>query len=65
VSQIEPWEADERVIEWQADVSRWIRYPLKVTKSMGAKRVARRSKIKPFIKVSAGSLFGLALLSRY
>ena len=27
------------------------RYPLKVTKSMGAKKLARRSKIKPFIKV--------------
>ena len=28
-----------------------IRYPLKVTKSMGKKKVARRSKVKPFIKV--------------
>lgn len=27
------------------------RAPLKVTKSMGAKRIARRSQIKPFIKV--------------
>ncbi|EJF59881.1 hypothetical protein DICSQDRAFT_64119, partial [Dichomitus squalens LYAD-421 SS1] len=27
------------------------RYPLKVTKRMGAKKVAKRSKIKPFIKV--------------
>jgi ribosomal protein L14E/L6E/L27E len=27
------------------------RYPLKVTKSMGKKKVARRSKVKPFIKV--------------
>ncbi|CAB39364.1 60S ribosomal protein L27 [Schizosaccharomyces pombe] len=27
------------------------RYPLKVTKSMGAKRIARRSRVKPFIKV--------------
>ncbi|EEB06546.1 60S ribosomal protein L27 [Schizosaccharomyces japonicus yFS275] len=27
------------------------RYPLKVTRSMGAKRVAKRSKVKPFIKV--------------
>lgn len=27
------------------------KYPLKVTKSMGAKRVARRSRVKPFIKV--------------
>lgn len=26
------------------------RYPLKVNKSMGAKRIARRSKVKPFIK---------------
>ncbi|CDZ97398.1 60s ribosomal protein l27 [Phaffia rhodozyma] len=26
------------------------RYPLKVNKSMGAKRVSRRSKVKPFIK---------------
>merc|ERR550525_897907 len=26
------------------------KYPLKVTKSMGAKRVARRSRVKPFIK---------------
>lgn len=28
------------------------RYPLKVTKSMGAKKLAKRSKVKPFIKVS-------------
>jgi len=28
------------------------RYPLKVTKRMGAKKLARRSKVKPFIKVS-------------
>lgn len=28
------------------------KYPLKVTKSMGAKRVSKRSKVKPFIKVS-------------
>ncbi|ORX41079.1 putative 60s ribosomal protein l27 [Kockovaella imperatae] len=27
------------------------RYPLKVHKSMGKKKVARRSKVKPFIKV--------------
>ncbi|WFD32093.1 diphosphomevalonate decarboxylase [Malassezia sp. CBS 17886] len=27
------------------------RYPLKVTKGMGAKKLARRSKIKPFVKV--------------
>ena len=27
------------------------RYPLKVTKRMGAKKVAKRSKVKPFIKV--------------
>ncbi|KAK9317784.1 ribosomal L27e protein family-domain-containing protein [Lipomyces starkeyi] len=27
------------------------RYPLKVTKRMGSKKVAKRSKIKPFIKV--------------
>lgn len=27
------------------------RYPLKVTKRMGAKKLARRSKVKPFIKV--------------
>ena len=27
------------------------RYPLKVTKRMGAKRLAKRSKVKPFIKV--------------
>jgi len=27
------------------------RYPRKVTKRMGAKRLARRSKVKPFIKV--------------
>lgn len=30
------------------------RYPLKVTKRMGAKKLARRSKVKPFIKVSEG-----------
>jgi hypothetical protein len=29
------------------------RYPLKVTKRMGAKKLARRSKVKPFIKVSS------------
>jgi large subunit ribosomal protein L27e len=27
------------------------RYPLKVTRNMGAKRVSKRSKVKPFIKV--------------
>lgn len=27
------------------------RYPLKVTKSMGAKKLAKRSKVKPFVKV--------------
>ncbi|CAG8669591.1 13105_t:CDS:1, partial [Dentiscutata heterogama] len=27
------------------------RYPLKVTKRMGQKRIAKRSRIKPFIKV--------------
>jgi hypothetical protein len=27
------------------------RYPLKVTRNMGAKRLAKRSKVKPFIKV--------------
>ncbi len=27
------------------------RYPLKVTKGMGQKKVAKRSKVKPFIKV--------------
>ena len=27
------------------------RYPIKVTKSMGSKKLAKRSKIKPFIKV--------------
>ena len=27
------------------------RYPLKVTKRMGAKKVGKRSKVKPFIKV--------------
>lgn len=27
------------------------RYPLKVTRSMGAKKLAKRSKVKPFIKV--------------
>jgi ribosomal protein L14E/L6E/L27E len=42
-------------------MSKWIRfpalprlttrYPLKVTKSMGKKKVSRRSKVKPFIKV--------------
>lgn len=33
------------------------RYPLKVNKSMGAKRISRRSKVKPFIKVSVLSSF--------
>lgn len=27
------------------------RYPLKVTRGMGAKRVAKRSRVKPFVKV--------------
>ncbi|OZJ05041.1 60S ribosomal protein L27-A [Bifiguratus adelaidae] len=27
------------------------RYPLKVTRSMGQKKIAKRSKVKPFIKV--------------
>ncbi|KAF9903638.1 hypothetical protein EC991_003503 [Linnemannia zychae] len=27
------------------------RYPLKITKNMGKKRIAKRSKVKPFIKV--------------
>eukprot|EP00298_Acanthocystis_sp_HF-20_P013775 c20501_g1_i3.p1 GENE.c20501_g1_i3~~c20501_g1_i3.p1 ORF type:complete len:146 (+),score=44.97 c20501_g1_i3:56-493(+) len=27
------------------------KYPLKVTKSMGVKKVARRSRVKPFVKV--------------
>ena len=27
------------------------RYPLKVTKRMGSKKLAKRSKVKPFIKV--------------
>ncbi|KAL6946555.1 60S ribosomal protein L27A [Hanseniaspora vineae] len=27
------------------------RYPLKITKRMGAKKVAKRTKIKPFVKV--------------
>ncbi|KAK3827689.1 MAG: ribosomal L27e protein family-domain-containing protein [Benniella sp.] len=27
------------------------RYPLKITKNMGKKRVAKRSKVKPFIKI--------------
>ena len=31
------------------------RYPLKVTKRMGAKKLAKRSKVKPFIKVRSPS----------
>jgi large subunit ribosomal protein L27e len=27
------------------------RYPLKVTKGMGQKRVAKRSRVKPFVKI--------------
>lgn len=27
------------------------RYPRKVTKSMGKKKIAKRSKVKPFVKV--------------
>lgn len=27
------------------------RYPLKVTRGMGAKRLAKRSRVKPFVKV--------------
>ena len=33
------------------------RYPQKVTKSMGAKKLARRSKVKPFIKVRPCSIY--------
>ena len=39
------------------------RYPKKVTRGMGAKKIAKRSKVKPFIKVrsmSPVSVFGLA-----
>jgi large subunit ribosomal protein L27e len=39
------------------------RYPLKVTKRMGAKKLARRSKVKPFIKVSWSSSTVSPLLS--
>jgi len=28
------------------------RYPRKITKRMGAKKVSKRSKVKPFVKVS-------------
>ena len=35
------------------------RYPRKVTKRMGAKKLARRSKVKPFIKVRLPSFLGL------
>ena len=31
------------------------RYPRKVTRRMGAKTLAKRIKVKPFIKVSGGS----------
>ena len=33
------------------------RYPLKVTKRMGAKKLAKRSKVKPFIKVRRICIF--------
>ena len=35
------------------------RYPLKVTKRMGAKKLAKRSKVKPFIKVRIFPTFAL------
>ena len=35
------------------------RYPLKVTKRMGAKKLAKRSKVKPFIKVRIFPAFAL------
>jgi ribosomal protein L14E/L6E/L27E len=38
------------------------RYPRKVTRRMGQKKLARRSKVKPFIKVSQMLLFVLPLL---
>ena len=40
------------------------RYPLKVTKRMGAKKLAKRSKVKPFIKVRnyAFCVMNLALI---
>ena len=34
------------------------RYPLKVTKRMGTKKLAKRSKVKPFIKVRFSLLEG-------
>lgn len=33
------------------------RYPLKVTKRMGQKKLAKRSKVKPFIKVRTNTVF--------
>jgi large subunit ribosomal protein L27e len=35
------------------------RYPRKVTKRMGKRKVSQRSKVKPFIKVSTFILFRL------
>jgi large subunit ribosomal protein L27e len=40
------------------------RYPLKVTKRMGAKKLARRSKVKPFIKVCLSFVDSLAVFHR-
>lgn len=36
------------------------RYPRKVTRSMGAKKVAKRSKVKPFIRVRSVSRYSSA-----
>jgi large subunit ribosomal protein L27e len=32
------------------------KYPRKVTKAMGAKKIARRSRVKPFVKVPSSLL---------
>jgi large subunit ribosomal protein L27e len=44
-------DGDSRRQYGHALVAGIARYPLKVTRRMGTKRVAKRSRIKPFIKV--------------
>ena len=38
------------------------RYPRKVTKRMGAKKLAKRSKVKPFIKVRVCILYVMCII---
>lgn len=41
------------------------RYPRKVTKKMSKKKVAKRSKVKPFLKVQSSSLLLKSMMKSY